>query len=177
MACSTEKRSVLKQFWNTGTRFAPKIPGQTPSTVFFMLSGKNLAPKIGHRRNEKVDLHIIVLFSFGGNEFSVLGKRFGVAPDRSDTTIFSVEPPPVYLPWNEHLVTIVFKNSPKWTIFGDFDKLLSTQNVNVARFARNVEWYFFFCDFQAPCCSRIFLQKKTKFPLCEQAWNIKWNLW
>ena len=59
-------------------------------------------------QNEKVDLHIIVLllFSFGGNEFSVLGKRFGVAPDRSDTTIFSVEPPPVYLPWNEHLVTI-----------------------------------------------------------------------
>ena len=27
-----------------------------------------------------------------------------------------------------------FKNSPKWTIFGIFN-----QNVNVARFARNVE--------------------------------------
>ena len=36
----------------------------------------------------------------------------------------------------------VFKNSPKLTIFGIFDELLSTQNVNVARFARNVE-----CDF------------------------------
>ena len=33
----------------------------------------------------------------------------------------------------------VFKNSPNWTIFGIFDELLSTQNVNVARFARNVE--------------------------------------
>ena len=33
----------------------------------------------------------------------------------------------------------VFKNSPKWTIFGIFNELLSTQNVNVARFARNVE--------------------------------------
>ena len=32
----------------------------------------------------------------------------------------------------------IFKNSP------------NTQNVNVARFARNVEWYFF-CDFQTPC--------------------------
>ena len=32
----------------------------------------------------------------------------------------------------------VFKNSPKWTIFGIFNKLLSTQNVNLARFARNV---------------------------------------
>ena len=32
----------------------------------------------------------------------------------------------------------VFKNLPKWT------------NVNVARFARNVEWDFF-CDFQTPC--------------------------
>ena len=34
-----------------------------------------------------------------------------------------------------------FKNSPKWTI-------LSTQNVNVARFARNLKWDFF-CDFQS----------------------------
>ena len=33
----------------------------------------------------------------------------------------------------------VFKNSPKWTIFGIFNLLLSTQNVNVARFARSVE--------------------------------------
>ena len=29
---------------------------------------------------------------------------------------------------------------------------MSTQNVNVARFARNVEWYFFY-DFQTPCVS------------------------
>ena len=36
----------------------------------------------------------------------------------------------------------VFKNSPKLTIFGIFNELLSTQNENVARFARNVE-----CDF------------------------------
>ena len=36
----------------------------------------------------------------------------------------------------------VFKNSPKWTIFGIFNEFLPTQNVNVARFARNVE-----CDF------------------------------
>ena len=43
-----------------------------------------------------------------------------------------------------------FKNSPKWTIFGLFNELLSTQNVNVARFARNVEWDFSF-DFQTPC--------------------------
>ena len=35
----------------------------------------------------------------------------------------------------------VFKNSPKLTIFGIFNELLSTQNVNVARFARNVEYY------------------------------------
>ena len=35
----------------------------------------------------------------------------------------------------------VFK--PEWTIFGIFNQLLSTQNVNVARFARNVECDFF----------------------------------
>ena len=33
----------------------------------------------------------------------------------------------------------VFKKSPKWTISGSFNVLLSTQNVNVARFASNVE--------------------------------------
>ena len=33
----------------------------------------------------------------------------------------------------------VFKNSPKETIFGIFNQLLSSQDVNVARFARNVE--------------------------------------
>ena len=32
----------------------------------------------------------------------------------------------------------LFKNSPKSTYFGIFNELLSTQNVNVARFARNV---------------------------------------
>ena len=36
-----------------------------------------------------------------------------------------------------------FKNSPKLTIFGLFNELLSTQNVNVFRFARNVECDFF----------------------------------
>ena len=35
-----------------------------------------------------------------------------------------------------------FQKLAKLTIFGIFDELLSTQNVNVARFARNVE-----CDF------------------------------
>ena len=44
----------------------------------------------------------------------------------------------------------VFKNSPKLTIFGIFKLLLSTQIVNVALFARNVE-YDFFCNFQTPC--------------------------
>ena len=32
-----------------------------------------------------------------------------------------------------------FQISSKWTIFGIFNQLLSTQNVDVARFARNVE--------------------------------------
>ena len=42
-----------------------------------------------------------------------------------------------------------FQNLAKRSIFGIFYKLLSTQYVNVARFARNVEWDFF-CDFQTP---------------------------
>ena len=39
-----------------------------------------------------------------------------------------------------------FKKSPKLTIFGIFSELLSTQNINVARFARSVECDFF-CNF------------------------------
>ena len=42
-----------------------------------------------------------------------------------------------------------FKNSPKLTNFSIFNEVLFTQNVNVARFARNVEWDFFY-DFQTP---------------------------
>ena len=40
---------------------------------------------------------------------------------------------------------------------------MSIQNVNVARYARNVEWDFF-CDFQTPC----FCEKKRKV---EKNWN------
>ena len=44
-----------------------------------------------------------------------------------------------------------FKNSPKLIIFGIFNELLSsTKNVKVARFARNVEWDFFW-DLQTSC--------------------------
>ena len=44
----------------------------------------------------------------------------------------------------------VSKNTPKWIILGNFDELLATQNVNLARFARNVEWDFL-RDFQTQC--------------------------
>ena len=43
-----------------------------------------------------------------------------------------------------------FQKLAKLSIFGIFNLLLSTQNVNVARFARNVEWDFLE-DFQTPC--------------------------
>ena len=46
----------------------------------------------------------------------------------------------------------VVKNSSKLTIFGIIDELLSTQKVNVARFARNVECDFL-DDFQIVCLS------------------------
>ena len=63
----------------------------------------------------------------------------------------------------------VFKNSPKWTIFGIFNQLLSTQNVNVARFARNVEWDFF-CEFQTPCdCANKQLKMSTISWQCKQS--------
>ena len=41
---------------------------------------------------------------------------------------------------------------------------MSTQNVNVARFARNVEWGFF-CDFQTPCKGRDIGSETEDFPI------------
>ena len=43
-----------------------------------------------------------------------------------------------------------FQKHAKLTIFGIFNELLSTQNVNIARFARNVEWDIL-SDFQTMC--------------------------
>ena len=63
----------------------------------------------------------------------------------------------------------VFKNSPKWTIFGIFNELLATQNVqnvNVARFARKVECDFF-CDFQTP--------SHFYFSLSHMSGNTDWS--
>ena len=47
------------------------------------------------------------------------------------------------------LVTLFDLFDRKLTFFGIFNRLLSTQNVNVARSARNVEWDFF-CNFKTP---------------------------
>ena len=55
----------------------------------------------------------------------------------------------------------VFKKLAKMDhFFAFFNEHLSTQNVNVARFARNVEWDFF-CDFQTPWDCRIFFEKSV----------------
>ena len=42
------------------------------------------------------------------------------------------------------------KNRQNWPYLAFFDELLSTQIVNISRFARNVEWDFF-SDFQPLC--------------------------
>ena len=54
-----------------------------------------------------------------------------------------------------------------------FNKLLSTQNVNVARFARNVEWNFF-CDFQTLWLWRNV--RNRRFVLNE-SWKTRPKVW
>ena len=56
--------------------------------------------------------------------------------------------------FENHQKCRIFKNSPKLAILGIFNELLSTQNVNVARFARNVECDFL-GDFQTLCIMNI----------------------
>ena len=47
-----------------------------------------------------------------------------------------------------------FQKLAKITIFGIFNELLPTQNVSVARFARNVEWDFIMIfNLRAVLCS------------------------
>ena len=55
-----------------------------------------------------------------------------------------------------------FQNSPNQLIFGIFNELLSTQNANSARFARNDEWDFF-CDFQTLCKNGALLDISSLF--------------
>ena len=69
-----------------------------------------------------------------------------------------------------------FQKLAKLSIFGIFNKLLSTKNVNVAHFARNVEWDFF-CDFQTLWTWWTSLQKvhfwcpKSSFCSCKK-WHF-----
>ena len=56
-----------------------------------------------------------------------------------------------------------FKKLTKLTIFGISNERLSTQNVNVARFARNVEWDFF-CDFQTLYVLLVWVRILYKLP-------------
>ena len=56
---------------------------------------------------------------------------------------------------------IFFLISAFFVNFCPINKLLSTQNVNVARYARNVEWDFL-CDFQTPWSCIHWQKKKSK---------------
>ena len=57
----------------------------------------------------------------------------------------------------------VFKNSPKWTIFGIFNELLSSQKVNESRFAPNVEWDFIMIfNLRAVLCRNFDLSDQTQ---------------
>ena len=79
----------------------------------------------------------------------------------------------------------IFQNLAKLTIFGIFNELFSTQNVNVAHFARNVECDFL-GDFQTLCTHDfhvLFVSDKkgwsTKQHVCHTlqfSWIIKSNL-
>ena len=61
-------------------------------------------------------------------------------------------------------VSFEFSETCHLTIFGIFNELLATYNVNVARFARNIEWDFF-CDFQTPWCSTLLQTLLAKYRL------------
>ena len=61
----------------------------------------------------------------------------------------------------------VFKNSPKWNIFGIFNQLLATQNVNVARFARNIECDFLGRFFSDTLMSLNLISQMSLFMTCE----------
>ena len=58
--------------------------------------------------------------------------------------------PPIFVLLKLTYLVTLFDRKLQVTIFGIFNKVFSTQNVNVASFARNVEWDFF-CDFQTLC--------------------------
>ena len=73
-----------------------------------------------------------------GQQYNHEGCRSSVTRNKRWTQCFEI---------TQNVAFSIFTNSLKWTILGSFNQFLSTQNVNVARFACNVEWDFF-CDFR-----------------------------
>ena len=78
--------------------------------------------------------------------------------------------PPFFVLWKVTCLVTLFDrkllvviNRPNWPFFGIFNEFLSTQNLNVARFARKVVCDFFF-NFQTPW-----------FYVIEQIFTLKWN--
>ena len=58
--------------------------------------------------------------------------------------------PPIFVRSKVTCLVTLFDSKLQVFIFGIFSELLPSQNVNVARFVRNVECDFF-CDFQTLC--------------------------
>ena len=131
------------------------------SSAAFQTTTQNLKPKHDHSIFSKNSIQLFSKFSNSNLQDKINSFRFFLVVDVNQFTIahclkstqnvafesfnFVHFPPFFVLLKLTCLVTLfdrklqVFKNSPKLTICGTFNKLLSTQNVNVARFARNVE--------------------------------------
>ena len=69
---------------------------------------------------------------------------------------------------NLSILAFSTKNSSNWPIFGIFNELLSNQNVNVARFARNVELIRLLCR---KACFKPNI-RQTMFRLFASLWNM-----
>ena len=81
--------------------------------------------------------------------------------------------PPIFVLLKLTCLVTLF-DSLKWTIFGIFDQLLYTQNINVARFARNVECDFFY-GFQTLCTREKFAHCASASSLTTKGGNCPWT--
>ena len=133
----------LKKWWKTET--LKWFPDKKLRCIF---------PNLGQKLNEfwkncifatevrsflSAQKYLIFQLFYHFSQYLKIAQNFGISPNFVPLKVTCL----VKL---FHRKLQVFKNLPKWTIFGLFHQLVSTHNVNVARFARSVEWNFF-CDF------------------------------
>ena len=137
----------------SNTRVRLNVYQKKPTLQHIMNMGWHECWRNSSRNSHKMQTTFILAFHFKSkwvsssspNLIHIVWKLLKMSHLTSSTIVFSTNFCPIKM---TSLVTLFFPQAlsfqklAKIDHFGIFNQLLSTQNVNVARFARNIKWYF-----------------------------------